>query len=136
MFSGLLAMYATRQSCLPIILACYMTFGIATDAASLSVALRQIPGESFDMIDRLLTLLSGWYPSSKVKPFGFKSPWWFEDCSGYQVSKFPPSEITQEADDASSYFKVTSLYVYHCELTANTGNLANRCHVTFGPSTH
>ncbi|KAN0074434.1 hypothetical protein V8E55_011846 [Tylopilus felleus] len=115
-FSGLLGMYATRQSSLPIIPACYMAFGIATDAASLSVALRQIPAESFNMIGRLPTLLSGWCPSSKVQPFGFKSPWWFEDCPGYQVSTFPPSEITQEADNASTYFKVTPLNYMEVEL--------------------
>ena len=84
-----------------------MKFLNATDAATLSADLRQVPLEDFALLDGLPNVISGWRCSSELQPFRFQQAWWFEDLPDYQVSGLPPAEVNAEVEQVSAYFQVS-----------------------------
>ena len=104
-------MYATRQTCPPTMLACYMAFSNVSDRTTLNAELRRIPEDMFRMLDQVPKLLGGWRSISLLQPFGFKHAWWYENCPEYSQSRVAPAEINREAEDASAYFNVRFFHV-------------------------
>ncbi|KAF8124487.1 hypothetical protein EV363DRAFT_1403206 [Boletus edulis] len=98
-FNLLLSIYATRQTCRPIIPAPFNVFFAGQDSRQFQRDLQEIPEEAFDLVAEIKFLLPNWPEQATVS---FPKAWWAENVPNDKLS------LTSLTDDtiaeASAFF--------------------------------
>ena len=130
----LLAIYATRQSCLPVTPACFACFIEDTNTAvQLSSALNALSEGDFKLMEDIGALLPNWKPKAESQPFGFKHPWWYRDEPGYEDLRRANLNLEVLSGDAMAFFQVSPLSAQFWLFLIGAGELAIDIRVPFGP---